>query len=178
MAGKTGKFNYGGVDNPAWINDEDETNKQREQQQQQQQQQQHRRHHGKVGPTLSSPRPLRIVDRAGSLSRIVQHKKLSPTSSSSVASSGVLTLDDDDDGDDPVVDFDDMLPHVGEFGPYQIALFFLTAPFCFFLAFSYFSQVFITLVDVHTCHIPQLNRSGLNITQKYKIKSIKFSQIF
>ncbi|EFX84114.1 hypothetical protein DAPPUDRAFT_21975, partial [Daphnia pulex] len=67
--------------------------------------------------------------------------------------------------DDPVVDFDDMLPHVGEFGPYQIALFFLTAPFCFFLAFSYFSQVFITLVDVHTCHIPQLNRSGLNITQ-------------
>ncbi|XP_046454856.1 organic cation transporter protein-like [Daphnia pulex] len=156
-----GKFNYGGVDNPAWINDEDETNKQREQQQQ------HHRHHGKVGPTLSSPRPLRIVDRAGSLSRIVQHKKLSPTSSSSVASSGGVTLDDD--GDDPVVDFDDMLPYVGEFGPYQIALFFLTAPFCFFLAFSYFSQVFITLVDVHTCHIPQLNRSGLNITQKREI---------
>lgn len=64
------------------------------------------------------------------------------------------------------MDFDDILPHVGEFGTYQIILFFLTAPFCFFLAFSYFSQVFITLVPLHTCHVPELNQSGLNITQK------------
>ena len=66
------------------------------------------------------------------------------------------------------IDFDDVLPHVGEFGPYQIILFFLTAPFCFFLAFSYFTQVFITLVPDHTCHVPQLNSSftQLTITQK------------
>ena len=64
------------------------------------------------------------------------------------------------------MDFDDILPHVGEFGTYQVILFFLTAPFCFFLAFSYFSQVFITLVPLHTCHVPELNQSGLNITQK------------
>lgn len=63
-------------------------------------------------------------------------------------------------------DFDDVLPYVGEFGPYQIVLFFLTAPFCFFLAFAYFSQVFITLVPDHTCHVDQLDNSGLNISQK------------
>lgn len=64
------------------------------------------------------------------------------------------------------MDFDDVLPFIGECGTYQIALFFLTAPFCFFMAFVLFSQVFITLIDVHTCHVPQLNDSGLNITQK------------
>lgn len=63
--------------------------------------------------------------------------------------------------DTKVVDFDDVLPHVGEFGTYQIILFFLTAPFCFFLAFSYFGQVFITLTPDHWCHIPELNNSGL-----------------
>ena len=151
MAGHN-KFNYGGVDNPAWINEEDET-------------QQHRPKI-KVGPTLSSPKPLRIVDRAGSLSKIHKNKdKLSPTSSSSIQSDTGVTTTTTSDDDGPM-DFDDVLPHVGEFGTYQIVLFFLTAPFCFFLAFSYFSQVFITLVDVHTCHVPQLNHSGLNITQK------------
>lgn len=55
-----------------------------------------------------------------------------------------------------VTDFDDVLPHVGEFGVYQVALFFLTAPFCFFLAFAYFSQVFITLVPDHWCRVPEL----------------------
>lgn len=65
-----------------------------------------------------------------------------------------------------VVDFDDVLPHVGELGRYQVLLFLLTAPFCFFLAFCYFSQVFITLVPDHWCHVPQLNNSALNQQQK------------
>ena len=70
--------------------------------------------------------------------------------------------------DEPtVVDFDDVLPHVGELGRYQVLLFFLTAPFCFFLAFCYFSQVFITLVPDHWCHVPQLNDSGLTLHQKF-----------
>lgn len=70
-----------------------------------------------------------------------------------------------------VTDFDDVLPHVGEFGAYQIGLFFLTAPFCFFLAFSYFSQVFITLVPEHWCLVPDLvgnnQSSGFSPQQMY-----------
>ena len=65
-----------------------------------------------------------------------------------------------------LMDFDDVLPSVGEFGTYQIILFFLTAPFCFFLAFTYFSQMFITLVPDHWCHVPQLNNSQLSIQQR------------
>jgi hypothetical protein len=42
------------------------------------------------------------------------------------------------------IEFDDILLSVGEFGPYQIMLFFLTAPFGFYLAFIGYSQVFIT----------------------------------
>lgn len=139
------KLNYSGVDNLAWINDENETNSSSKE---------IRLQHSKIGMTVSSPPALRIAERSGSLTTIRDHskEKLSPTTSS--------------EGNNPPMDFDDVLPSVGEFGTYQIILFFLTAPFCFFLAFSYFSQVFITLVDVHTCHVPQLNQSGLNITQK------------
>lgn len=64
-----------------------------------------------------------------------------------------------------IADFDDILPHIGEFGTYQIILFLLTAPFCFFLAFSYFSQVFITLIPDHWCAVPELNNSGLTIQE-------------
>ena len=64
------------------------------------------------------------------------------------------------------IEFDDVLFFVGEFGPYQLLLFFLTAPFCFFLAFIDFSQVFITLVPDHWCHVPQLNTSGLSLYQR------------
>ena len=67
-----------------------------------------------------------------------------------------------DDVEPELLDFDDVLPAVGEFGTYQIILFFLTAPFCFFLAFSYFSQVFITLVPDHWCRVPQLLNNNNN----------------
>jgi hypothetical protein len=66
----------------------------------------------------------------------------------------------------PPIDFDYVLPFIGEFGTYQMILFFLAAPFCFFEAFSLFSQVFITLVPGHSCHVPQLNNSGLTVTEK------------
>lgn len=56
------------------------------------------------------------------------------------------------------MDFDDMLPHIGEFGIYQRILFFLMIPFAFFLAFVYFTQIFITLVpDKHWCRIHALD---------------------
>ncbi|XP_065335595.1 organic cation transporter protein-like [Cloeon dipterum] len=54
------------------------------------------------------------------------------------------------------VEFDDLLPHLGEFGRYQKLLFLLLAPFMFFVAFVYFSQIFITLTPDHWCHIPEL----------------------
>lgn len=55
------------------------------------------------------------------------------------------------------IDFDDLLPHIGEFGRYQKILFLLMIPFAFFVAFVYFAQIFITLVpEMHWCRIPEL----------------------
>lgn len=55
------------------------------------------------------------------------------------------------------VDFDDLLPHVGEFGAYQKILFCLMIPFAFYVAWVYFSQIFITLVpEEHWCKVPEL----------------------
>lgn len=61
------------------------------------------------------------------------------------------------------VDFDDMLPHIGEFGRYQKILFLLMIPFAFFVAFVYFVQIFLTLVpEKHWCRIPELEHLSLN----------------
>lgn len=55
------------------------------------------------------------------------------------------------------MDFDDLLPHIGEFGTYQRILFVLMIPFAFFVAWVYFSQIFITLVpDEYWCRVPEL----------------------
>jgi hypothetical protein len=55
------------------------------------------------------------------------------------------------------MDFDDMLPHVGEFGLYQKILFAALAPFAFFVAFVYFTQIFITVTpEGYWCNVPQL----------------------
>uniref|UniRef100_A0A182PMU8 Uncharacterized protein n=1 Tax=Anopheles epiroticus TaxID=199890 RepID=A0A182PMU8_9DIPT len=68
--------------------------------------------------------------------------------------------------DKPVVDFDDLLPHVGEFGRYQKILFLLMIPFAFFVAFVYFSQIFITLVpEEHWCYVPELQH--LSVEERY-----------
>lgn len=56
------------------------------------------------------------------------------------------------------IDFDDLLPHIGEFGRYQKTLFLLMIPFAFFVAFVYFAQIFITLVpEEHWCRVPELD---------------------
>ncbi|CAD7003454.1 organic cation transporter protein [Ceratitis capitata] len=55
------------------------------------------------------------------------------------------------------MDFDDILPMIGEFGKYQKILFLLMIPFATFVAFVYFSQIFMTLVpEQHWCHVPEL----------------------
>lgn len=64
-----------------------------------------------------------------------------------------------------VMDFDDILPHIGEFGRYQKMLFLMMIPFAFFVAFVYFTQIFITLVpDEHWCNVPEL----MNLTKEQR----------
>ncbi|XP_017017886.1 organic cation transporter protein [Drosophila kikkawai] len=65
-------------------------------------------------------------------------------------------------GDPPSLDFDDILPLIGEFGRYQKILFICMIPFSFFVAFVYFSQIFLTLIpEQHWCHVPELD--GLDV---------------
>lgn len=64
-----------------------------------------------------------------------------------------------------IIDFDDLLPYIGEFGRYQKILFLMMIPFAFFVAFVYFSQIFITLVpDQYWCHVPEL--ANLTVEQR------------
>lgn len=66
------------------------------------------------------------------------------------------------------MDFDDLLPYVGEFGLYQRILFILMIPFASFVAWVYFSQIFITLIpDEHWCWVPELE--NLTADQRYTI---------
>ncbi|XP_059056832.1 carcinine transporter-like [Achroia grisella] len=55
------------------------------------------------------------------------------------------------------VDYDELLSSAGEFGPYQILLFFSTFPFYVFGVFAYYTQIFMTDVSPnHWCWIPEL----------------------
>lgn len=64
------------------------------------------------------------------------------------------------------MDFDELLPHVGEYGIYQVILFLLMMPFLFFLAFVYMSQMFMTLTpNDHRCSIPGLNNKSMTNDQ-------------
>lgn len=66
---------------------------------------------------------------------------------------------------DDAFEFDDLLPHIGEFGIYQKILFLLMIPFSFFVAWVYFSQIFITIVpDQHWCWVPAL--ANMSIEQR------------
>lgn len=61
------------------------------------------------------------------------------------------------------VDFDDLLPHIGNFGNYQIILFLLLAPYTLFYVFVYFTQIFITLVpNDYWCNVPELAELEVN----------------
>lgn len=54
-------------------------------------------------------------------------------------------------------EFDDLLPQIGEFGIYQKILFLMMIPFAFFVAWVYFTQIFITIIpEQHWCWVPEL----------------------
>lgn len=72
------------------------------------------------------------------------------------------------DEEKPLLDFDDLLPMIGEFGLYQKMLFLMMIPFACFVAFVYFAQIFITLVpEEHWCKIPELDH--LNVADRLAV---------
>lgn len=63
--------------------------------------------------------------------------------------------------------FDDILPHVGDYGRYQWLLLLSLLPYGMIYAFLYFSQFFITITPTeHWCRIDELRNS--NFTQEEK----------
>lgn len=68
----------------------------------------------------------------------------------------------------PNMDFDDILPLIGEFGKYQKILFLYMIPFEFFLVFVYFTQIFLTLTpEEYWCNVPELD--NLTTKERYLI---------
>jgi len=66
------------------------------------------------------------------------------------------------------VDFDDLIPHFGNFGKYQIILFLLLGPYTFFFVFVYFTQIFITLIPSdYWCNVPELEH--LDLEDQFKL---------
>ena len=64
------------------------------------------------------------------------------------------------------VDFDSILPHVGEMGIYQMGLFLLMCiPACLPAAFLAFNQVFLSASPDHWCKVSELNQYNLTADQ-------------
>ncbi|EFX83170.1 hypothetical protein DAPPUDRAFT_48504 [Daphnia pulex] len=56
-----------------------------------------------------------------------------------------------------IEDFDDILPHVGSFGPFQKRILLLSLPVNYFLAVVYMAQIYQTLTPEHWCSVPELS---------------------
>ncbi|KAA0202783.1 hypothetical protein HAZT_HAZT010465 [Hyalella azteca] len=102
-------------------------------------------------------------------------------------------LDDDDTDDDAVktkreafrnlkqdssasIDFDDLLPHVGEFGKYQKLLVFLVClPACIPCGIHAFSQLFMSPVPDHWCRVggPQFRTAIADILRTQQLETLQ-----
>ncbi|XP_046636167.1 solute carrier family 22 member 5-like [Daphnia pulicaria] len=56
-----------------------------------------------------------------------------------------------------IEDFDDILPHIGSFGPFQKRILLLSLPVNYFLAVVYMAQIYQTLTPEHWCSVPELS---------------------
>lgn len=66
-----------------------------------------------------------------------------------------------------IVDFDALLPHIGEMGRYQLCLYLLMCiPATLPAAFLAFNQVFISATPDHWCKVPTLEEVG-NLTKPH-----------
>ncbi|XP_017070553.2 organic cation transporter protein [Drosophila eugracilis] len=62
---------------------------------------------------------------------------------------------------DDYMDFDDLLPLIGQFGVFQIMMFLFMIPFCFITAFVYLGQIFMCLTPPnYYCFVPELSTTG------------------
>ncbi|XP_036671429.3 beta-alanine transporter isoform X1 [Drosophila suzukii] len=58
------------------------------------------------------------------------------------------------------IDFDDILPMIGQFGRFQVMLFLFMIPFCFITAFVYLGQIFMSLTpSKYYCLVPELEHT-------------------
>lgn len=70
------------------------------------------------------------------------------------------------------VDFDALLPHIGEMGRYQITLYLLMCiPATLPAAFLAFNQVFLSATPEHWCHVEPLVQANLSLDH-IKVRNI------
>ncbi|XP_025830038.1 organic cation transporter protein-like [Agrilus planipennis] len=75
-------------------------------------------------------------------------------------------FDNANDEEQHYIEFDELLPYIGEFGRYQKILFLLMIPFATFVAWVYFNQIFITITpEQYWCWVPELQ----NFTQEQRV---------
>ncbi len=103
-----------------------------------------------------------------------QRKKKGSTGSDTPGSptSGSGGGDDQEDGGVKTlsVDFDALLPHIGEMGRYQLVLYLLMCvPACLPASFLAFNQVFLSAVPDHWCHVSDLENSSLSLGRVKKL---------
>ena len=79
-------------------------------------------------------------------------------------------------------DFDDILPHVGSFGPFQKRILLLSLPINYFLAVVYMAQIYQTLTPEHWCNVPELayldqdQRRNISIPKEERDGQLVFSR--